>query len=276
MTGIPAAANGRSDGAEPNANGAGRSRYRKGRLLGGITTIIIVILWACVGAEVRPMDFFRNAGNMSRLLKDFFPPDFNEYRYYFQETLVTLQIAISGTFLAALAAVPLAILSSDNVAPYYIRLPIRRAMDLLRSVNALVFAMLFVVVVGLGPFAGVLAISFHTTGVLAKMFSEAVEAVDPGPVMGIRASGASAGAEVLYGIIPQVIPHWISHALYRLESNIRSATVVGLVGGGGIGVVLWEYIRGFQFARTSAILIVIVVVVGLVDITSARIRKRFI
>src|SRR3546814_19679303 len=99
--------------------------------------------------------------------------------------------------------------------------------------------MLFVVVVGLGPFAGAMALFVHTTGILAKLFSEAVEAIDPQPVEGIRATGANAVEEVVYGVIPQVLPLWVSYSLYRFESNIRSAAVVGMVGAGGLGVVLW-------------------------------------
>ena len=136
--------------------------------------------------------------------------------------------------------------------------------------------MLFIVAVGLGPFAGVLALWVHTTGVLAKLFSEAVEAIDPRPVEGVRATGANALEEIVYGVIPQVLPLWISYSLYRFESNVRSATVVGMVGAGGIGVILWEAIRGFQFGQTCAVLIVIIVVVSLIDVLSQRLRKLFI
>ena len=136
-------------------------------------------------------------------------------------------------------------------------------------------AMLFVVAVGLGPFAGVLALFVHTTGVLAKLFSEAVEAIDPRPVEGIRATGATRVQEVIFGIIPQVLPLWISYSLYRFESNVRSATVVGLVGAGGIGVLLWEYIRGFYYGETAAVMIVIIVTVTLLDMLSQRLRKMF-
>jgi phosphonate transport system permease protein len=149
-------------------------------------------------------------------------------------------------------------------------------MDAFRAINEMVFAMLFVVAVGLGPFAGVMALFIHTTGVLAKLYSEAVEAIEPGPVEGIRATGASGLQEVIYGVIPQVMPLWISYSLYRFESNVRSATVVGMVGAGGIGVVLWESIRGFMFAQTCAIMIVIIITVTLTDLLSQRIRKRFI
>lgn len=136
--------------------------------------------------------------------------------------------------------------------------------------------MLFIVAVGLGPFAGVLALMVHTTGTLAKLFSEAVEAIDPRPVEGIRATGAHPLVEIVYGVIPQVLPLWLSFTLYRFESNVRSASVVGMVGAGGIGVVLFEVIRGFQYAQTCAVLIILVVSVSAIDLVSASLRRRFI
>ena len=136
--------------------------------------------------------------------------------------------------------------------------------------------MLFIVAVGLGPFAGVLALAVHTTGTLAKLFSEAVEAIDPRPVEGIRATGAHPLVEVVYGVIPQVMPLWLSFTLYRFESNVRSASVVGMVGAGGIGVVLFEVIRGFEYAQTCAVLVILAVSVTLIDLLSAHLRSRFI
>lgn len=138
------------------------------------------------------------------------------------------------------------------------------------------FAMLFIVAVGLGPFAGVLALFVHTAGTLAKLFSEAVEAIDERPVEAIRAMGAHKMAEVVYGIFPQVMPLWLSYSLYRFESNVRSASVVGMVGAGGIGVVLYEVIRGFQYAQTCAVLLMLAITVTVIDMFSAWLRKRFI
>lgn len=152
----------------------------------------------------------------------------------------------------------------------------RRLMDACRAINEMVFAMLFIVAVGLGPFAGVLALWVHTTGVLAKLFAEAVEAIDPRPVEGVRATGANALEEIVYGVIPQVMPLWISYSLYRFESNVRSASVVGIVGAGGIGMVLWEIIRSFQYAQTCAVMLIIIGFVIVTDMLSSRIRKAFI
>lgn len=257
-----------------------RGRYgpprRTWAQLAGWAAALTVLGWAWNGAEMRPLVLVRDSGNMLTYLASFFPPDFREWRVYVAEMVVTLQIAIWGTLLAVIVAVPCGLLSSSNIVPWWVYQPVRRLMDAARAINEMVFAMLFVVAVGLGPFAGVLALFVHTTGILAKLFSEAVEAIDPQPVEGIRATGANALEEVVYGVIPQVLPLWISYALYRFESNVRSASVVGMVGAGGIGVVLWEIVRGFYYAQTCAVMIIIVATVSLLDLVSARIRKAVI
>jgi phosphonate transport system permease protein len=249
------------------------------------TSWLVLLAWAVAiallagswrGADMRPLDLVRDSANMAKYASDFFPPNFSQWRLYLQEMIITVQIALWGTVLAVVFAVPLGLLSSANIAPLWVRQPIRRLMDAARAINEMVFAMLFIVAVGLGPFAGVLALFVHTTGVLAKLFSEAVESIDPQPVEGIRATGASALEEIVYGVLPQVLPLWISYSLYRLESNVRSASVVGMVGAGGIGVVLWEIIRGFQYAETCAVMIIIVITVTVIDLISARIRKALV
>ncbi len=242
----------------------------------GYGLVLAVLAWSWQGAEIRPVALWNDAGNMAIFLADFFPPDFHDWDYYLKEIIVTIQIAIWGTVLAVIAAVPLGLLAASNISPWWVRHPVRRVLDAFRAINEMVFAMLFVVSVGLGPFAGVLALFVHTTGTLAKLFSEAVEAIDPQPVEGIRATGANVFLEIIYGVLPQVMPLWISYSLYRFESNVRSATVVGMVGAGGIGVVLWEIIRGFYYAQTCAVMIIIVLTVTLIDLFSARIRKAFI
>jgi phosphonate transport system permease protein len=237
---------------------------------------VAVLAWAWRGAEIRPLDLLEDSGNIGTYAREFFPPDFRDWRIYAKEMVVTVHIAIWGTVLALIAAVPMGLLCSSNVAPAWIHQPVRRVMDACRAINEMVFAMLFIVAVGLGPFAGVLALAVHTTGTLAKLFSEAVEAIDPRPVEGIRATGAPKLVEIVYGVIPQVMPLWLSFTLYRFESNVRSASVVGMVGAGGIGVVLFEVIRGFQYAQTCAVLIILAVSVTLIDLLSATLRKRFI
>jgi phosphonate transport system permease protein len=133
-----------------------------------------------------------------------------------------------------------------------------------------------VVAVGLGPFAGVMAIFVHNTGVFSKLYSEAVEAIDSRPVEGIRATGASRLSEVIFGVIPQVIPLWSSFVLYRLETNVRSATTLGIVGAGGIGQTLYESIRALHYAETAAQMLIVVGAVIVIDLASAGLRKRLV
>ena len=235
--------------------------------------LLLSLIWAWEGADMRPVALWQDSANMATFARDFFPPDFHDWRVYLKEMVITVHIALWGTVLAIVCAVPLGLMCSANVAPAWVHQPVRRVLDACRSINEMVFALLFVVAVGLGPFAGVLALWVHTTGVLAKLFSEAVEAIDPRPVEGVRATGATALEEILYGIVPQVLPLWISYSLYRFESNVRSASVVGMVGAGGIGVILHEVIRGFEYAQTSAVLLIIVVSVTLIDLLSSRIRQ---
>ncbi|MCK6420377.1 MAG: phosphonate ABC transporter, permease protein PhnE [Aquabacterium sp.] len=245
------------------------------RLLGwGLLTAVLAASWR--GADMRPLDLLRDGANMAEYAQGFLPPDFTDWRHYLAELVITLQIALWGTALAVAGSVPLALLAAGNLTPWWVHQPVRRLLDACRAINEMVFALLFVVAVGLGPFAGVLALWVHTTGTLAKLFSEAVEAIDPQPVEGIRATGAHPLAEVMYGVLPQVMPLWISYTLYRFEANVRSASVVGMVGAGGIGMVLWDVIRGFQYAQTAAVLLMLVVSVALIDLASAALRKRFV
>lgn len=235
--------------------------------------LLIALMWSWEGADMRPMALYNDAANMATFIDGFFPPDFYDWPTVLREMVITLQIAIWGTALSILCAIPFGIMSSENMVPWWVWQPVRRLMDAFRAINEIVFAMLFVVAVGLGPFAGVLALWIHTTGVLAKLFSEAVEAIDPQPVEGIKATGADKIQQVIFGVIPQVMPLWISYSLYRFESNVRSATVLGIVGAGGIGMILWEQIRGFNYAGTAATMIVIIVSVTLIDVLSQRLRK---
>ncbi|WP_081816628.1 phosphonate ABC transporter, permease protein PhnE [Fodinicurvata fenggangensis] len=238
--------------------------------------LALLLAWSWEGADMRPGDLVRYSGNMWKFASGFFPPDFYEWPTYAEEMVVTVQIALWGTVLAVVCSIPLGILCAENVVPVWVYQPMRRLMDAARSINELVFAMLFVVAVGLGPFAGVLALFIHNTGIIAKLFSEAVESIDPRPVEGVRATGGTGVQEVIFGIIPQVIPLWASYTLYRFETNVRSATVLGIVGAGGIGQTLWEAIRGFYYAETAAIMIIILASVTVIDLISQRLRRAFI
>ena len=242
-----------------------------------LACIVLLLAWSFAPAEVyNAVYLWTDAGNMAEFGKDFLRPDFSDWESYTEQMLVTVQIAMWGTALSVVAGIPFALLSSSNIAPAWIVQPIRRLMDAFRAINELVFAMLFVVAVGLGPFAGVMALFIHNTGIIAKLFSEAVEAIDPRPVESIKATGASYLQQIIFGVLPQVFPLWCSFALYRFETNVRAATVLGLVGAGGIGLVLYENIRGFEYPATSAIMIIVVLTVSIIDFVSQQLRKRLI
>ncbi len=241
-----------------------------------LTWVIVIALlaWSWGPTEMSKVtSLVTDWRNMQEFASGFLSPNFHDRDFYLLQMVETVQIAIWGTALAVFFGIPFAILSSSNVSPQWVVQPVRRLMDSFRAINEIVFALLFVVAVGLGPLAGVLALAVHNIGIIAKLFSEAVEAIDPRPVEGIRAIGASRGHEVIFGVIPQVMPLWSSFTLYRLETNVRSATVLGIVGAGGIGHSLYENIRSFHYSETAAIIIIVVVTVMIIDLTSSRIRK---
>jgi phosphonate transport system permease protein len=239
--------------------------------------VVSLLVWSWTPTEMyKIVGLFTDWRNMAEFGSAFLKPNFYDWDVYAWEMLETVQIAVWGTALAVFFGIPFAILCSSNVCPQWIVQPTRRLMDACRAINEIVFALLFVVAVGLGPVAGVLALAIHNIGIVAKLFSEAVEAVDPRPVEGIRATGAVPAQEVIFGIVPQVMPLWSSFTLYRFETNVRSATVLGIVGAGGIGQSLYESIRSFLYAETAAIVIIVVLTVMIIDIISARLRKVLI
>jgi phosphonate transport system permease protein len=240
-------------------------------------TIAALLAWSWT-----PVEMYKIGGlvtdwrNMAEFAAGFTRPSLRDWPAYAGQMLETVQMALWGTALAVFFGIPLSILGSANVTPQWLVQPVRRLMDAFRAINEIVFALLFVVAVGLGPLAGILALAIHNIGIVAKLFSEAVEAIDPRPVEGIRATGASRLQEVVFGVVPQVLPLWSSFTLYRFETNVRSATVLGIVGAGGIGQSLYENIRAFQYSETATIVIIIVLTVMLIDLLSARIRKLLI
>ena len=244
-------------------------------LVWGAVIALLIISFGPVEINRLPL-LFANSENMRSFGKEFLNPDFTHWRLYVAQMWLTVQIALWGTGLAVILAIPFGLACARNISPPWIQQPMRMLMNLLRSVPDLVIGTLFIVAVGLGPFAGVMAIMINTGGVLAKLFSEAVEAIDKGPVEGVRATGATHLQEVVWGVIPQVAPLWTSYALYRFESNARSATVLGLIGAGGIGQLLFDALNGFNYAQVSAIAVVIVVAVSLIDFLSQAMRSRLL
>ncbi len=222
----------------------------------------------------------------------YFPPNTNidDISVYFWAMVETVQMAIIALVLSVLIAVPLSYMSSRNILMIlipgrtWIHKAIRQSIyavatlfaNIFRSINEIVWALIFVSAVGLGPMAGILALGIHTAGVLSKLLSEGNEAIDPGPVEALTSSGAGFVKILIYAVIPQTMPHFVSMVLYRFESDVRSASILGFVGAGGIGFYLFDKLRAFENADVCAILIVIVFTVWVIDKISALIRKRYI
>lgn len=220
--------------------------------------------------------FFSGFGELRRLVGLMFPPEVgNMARLWMWVNSLgeSLAIAFLGTLAAALLAFPVSLLAARNVMPVWLaRFSIRRGLDTVRGVNTLIWALIWINVVGLGPFAGVLAIMTTDFGTFGKLFSEALEATDHKAGEGVVASGGSPLHRIRFGLIPQVMPVLLSQILYLMESNVRSATIIGIVGAGGIGQHLSEAMRTLEWQQVSALVIMILVTVAIIDFASARIR----
>jgi phosphonate transport system permease protein len=191
----------------------------------------------------------------------------------------TIFLALMGTVLSLVVTIPLSFFGAKNLmrgsvpgmAAYGAT---RTVMNLLRSVEVLIIALMMVRVVGIGPFAGVLALAIHGVGALGKLYSEAIESIDPGPIEAITATGASRFQVVMFGVVPQVVPQFVAFTIYRWDINVRMATVIGLVGGGGIGFILKDYIDLLRWPQAGTAILLIAATVIAMDYASALIRER--
>jgi phosphonate transport system permease protein len=212
------------------------------------------------------------------LFQFLFPPSHGGWFGYFLQGMgETLAMAFLGTLLAAIMAVPLGFLAARNiVSNRLLHFGVRRSLDGFRGVDALIWALVFVSAVGLGPFAGVMALAMSDVGTLAKLFSEAIENVEREQSEGVRAAGAPGLAETRFGVLPQVLPVFVSNVLYYFESNTRSATVLGVVGAGGIGLALSDRIRINDWDQVCFIVLMILVTVSAIDFLSRILRERLV
>ncbi|GAB3302485.1 phosphonate ABC transporter, permease protein PhnE [Pseudoclavibacter terrae] len=246
----------------------------RARFMLGIPVAVIVLLWSFAGAEFNFAKLGDGAINMGEFLSRLFPPDFSKFGTIFALLIETLQMAIVGTVLGAVLSLFMAFAASSNIAPKWMYYPARWVMNIIRSVPDLVFALMFVSAVGLGPFAGILAMTLGSIGSIGKVYAEAMESVDRGPMSAMQAVGASRRQLIRYGVLPQAAPLLVSYTLLLFEGNVRGATILGLVGAGGIGLELTTAMKMYDYGHLSAIIICIIVLVTLIDQGSALIRKR--
>jgi phosphonate transport system permease protein len=262
---------------------------RRLRFFGGVAAFACLLLLAAVGAEVSLATFFAKLGNFTsyfyRILHldngKWVWTDFVEWFWGLKKWLFmlfeTVLIAYVGTIAGAALAFGLNFIAARNTAPRaWSRVVVLRFMEFCRTVPGIVFALIFVIAFGLGPMAGVFAVTIHVVGALGKQYLEVVENIDMKPVEGVRATGASWIAGIRFAVVPQVMAGFASLSLLRFEINVREASVMGFVGAGGIGQELLVAIRKFYYSDVSAILILIIVLVFAIDIGTGYLRHRLI
>ncbi len=254
----------------------------RGNLLGFAIALVGAVLFA-YGVYSFEMTFDRlvgGVGELGRIVVLMFPPDPGTWArtgVYLYAMLETLSIALLGTLVAAVLAFPLGFLAARNTTiNRVVQFFARRSFDTLRGVDILIWAMIWINVVGLGPFAGVLALAMSDLGIFGKLFSEAIEAADNKPVEGVVSTGGSSLSAVRFGILPQLLPVLLSQVLYAFESNTRSASIIGIVGAGGIGLFLSEQIRTLDFQQMSFVILLILVTVAVIDHLCSKLRFSII
>ena len=236
-----------------------------------------IFIFGLVDLDFSPMRFVTGLRELGWITLLMLPPDpGSSLPLYLKALGETLSIALLGTTLAAIAALPVSLLAARNIVPEIVRFPVRRFLDAIRGVDTLIWALVWINVVGLGPFAGVLAIAVSDFGAFGKLFCEAIEAADNKQVEGIRASGGSALHEIRFGLMPQVLPVIAGQVLYFIESNTRSATIIGIVGAGGIGLQLAEQIRVLEWQKVSFLILMILIAVAAIDWISGKLRFAII
>jgi phosphonate transport system permease protein len=255
----------------------------------GLGVFLVALGLAVYGAEVNPLVFWTKLGNFTSYFDRLMTLDaggrvwtnpsdwFWGLHRWLRLLGDTVLIAYAGTLSGFVIAFCACFLASRNlVSVAVLRIAVRRILELLRTVPDLVFAMLFVVAFGLGPQAGVLALTLHSAGTLGKLFTEVVESIEMSPVEGVSAVGGGWLARIRFGVLPQVMSNFASYTLLRLEINVRGAAVIGFVGAGGIGEDLLVAIRKFYYQDVSAMLVMIIVCVMLLDMTSEQLRHRLL
>ncbi len=263
------------------ADSAGRPEPPKGRVQRQIVILVVLVVavvWSISGLDIS-MDRLRSApGDAWKIFRYMFPPDFSGEieRGVIGKVFESVYIAWIGTLIAATISFPLSFLAATNVAPLWIRVPVRQLFNAIRAVPELIVAVVLLAVTGLGPWAGALAIGLHSVGTLGKLSTETIESADEGPMEAVTACGGRWISGMRWGVLPQVLPVVVSYWLFRFEINIRASAVLGMIGAGGVGSELVQQLNFRNFDAVGAVLIFTVVVVLIIDTVSAGVRRRII
>lgn len=260
---------------------AGFSMPRKSKLQRYllISSLLIVFFWSLYGILVTGTDW-EKVGNLQqvwRAVARFFPPNWSYVLELGKATFDTFLIGLLGTFLALVLSLPVAWFAAHNITPYLpVTYPLGRfIMTISRSVHEVVWALIFVAALGLGPFAGILALGLRSIGFVSKLTAEQIENIDYRPLEAIRATGGNAVDELLWGIIPQILPLFIGTAIFQWDINIRRATIIGIVGGGGLGLLFSIKMMAYQYSDATAVLVAILILVLSGEYLSTKLRRIF-
>ena len=240
----------------------------------GIFTFVLVFV-----VNDLEIDFIKLVTDSSKyfgdILSRMLPPDFSNLNELVYAMFETIEIAFLGTFIAIVLSIPLGLFSARNLAPnYFVYLICKTIVIFFRAIPEFIIAMILVIAIGFGAMPGVLALGLHTMGFLAKFYAEDIEHINKGPIDALKSSGATKSQIISFGVIPQILPSFVANNLYILDRNVRMATMLGIVGAGGIGYELQSSFRMFEYERVSAIIILIFVTIFLIDHFSAFIRSK--
>jgi phosphonate transport system permease protein len=249
----------------------------RSELLGSAAVWLLVALLIAWSWHGTGFDLAQLAGSGPRLIEFFtrmVPPDLSVAETVVVATLETLQIALLGTALSAVASLVLGLLAAANLTPRWVHQPVKWLLGALRGIPVILLALIFVSAVGLGPFPGVLTIAVHATGMLGKFYAEAFENAHPAPLEALKCTGASFAQTIRFGALTQIAPDLARDTLFRFELNLRESLVLGLVGAGGIGFYIQLYIRAFQYERVLTLTVVVLALVIAIEQLSVWLRRR--
>ncbi|MDE5412482.1 phosphonate ABC transporter, permease protein PhnE [Alkalihalobacterium chitinilyticum] len=241
--------------------------------------IIALYTWTFVSIDIRWERIFsqQTINNFGRVIPQLFSPDWSAFPKVMGLMWQTLQMAYTGTLLAAILAIPFGFFAASNMVKNKVLNNLSKgALNGIRAFPELVLALMFVAAVGPRPFAGVLAIAIGSIGMLGKLYSEVIESIDMHVVEALQANGANRIQVLFYGVLPQIIPEFLSYAIYRFEIDVRASTILGIIGAGGIGTLITISIANRKWDEVGMILLVIIIVVTIIDTISAQIRKRIV
>ncbi|MDL4842264.1 phosphonate ABC transporter, permease protein PhnE [Aquibacillus rhizosphaerae] len=244
-----------------------------------ILTLIILSLFVFISMRLTEFDLskFKDFRNMIDFLSRWFPMDYEKLPLMIQDSLETLAMAFLGSFFGLLIAIPISFIAAKNTSPSkYLFHFTRVTLSFIRSIPEIVFGLILLTALGLGPFPAVLAIMFHNVGVLGKLVSELIESADPGPQEAMKAVGAKKSFANLFSILPQIWPNVLSHYFYRFEVAIRTSLILGFIGGGGIGQRLFNDFKTFQYSSVSLDVLIIMIIVIVVDLFGSYVRNKII